>query len=269
MAQAQPPAIPFTILDLYEDFVAQRTAAQVFEGTLGIYGYSARKFCLWLEDLGVAPAEVCRRHVRAYIAKLTDSGLHKATVNLQGRNIKAMLRFGNLDGHCPQIHFTLLLPRPPKRKQPVAREEDVEKLLALDPSPRDRAIVLVMFESGIRRAEASKLNWADLDLSPPQIVRIKVRSGKGDKDRVTFAGERSKGALLVYRQTVPNEPRSPVFHHRFGGRLGIRGIDGVLERLCRDAGLALTPHTFRRGFAVAHRRMGVWDLQRLMRHASV
>lgn len=268
-AQAHTEPSPFSFLDLYEDFYAQRTAAQVSKGTLGIYSYTARKFCMWLEEQGVLPEVVTRRHVRAYIAKLTLSGLSKATVNLHGRNIKTMLRFGNLEGYCPEIDFTGLLPRPPKRKQPVARVEDVQALLEQQPSLRDRAIVQTIFESGIRRAEASKLNWGDLDFTPEEIVRVKVRSGKGDKDRVTFAGERARAALLAYRQTVPDAADDPVFNHRFGGRLGIQGIDGVFKRLCRDAGLDLTPHAFRRGFAVAHRRMGIWDLQRLMGHASV
>lgn len=264
----QPQTVDF-FLDLFDDSCNQRVSKQVSKGTLVLYGYPAGKFCEWAESQGLTPNSVTRQQVRAYIVELTMSGLAKATVNLHGRNIKALIRFGVLEGICPEIDFTDLLPKPPRRKQPVARKQYIEKFLDQDPSLCDRAIVLNMFESGIRRAEASKLDWGDLDFSPSEMVRVKVRSGKGDKDRMTFVGPRARKSLTAYRKTVDDGKHDPVFVSRFGARLGIQGIDGVFKRLSRKADLALTPHTLRGGFAGEHRRMGVWDLQRLMEHASV
>jgi integrase len=132
-----------------------------------------------------------------------------------------MLRYGHLEGICPTVDFTGLLPRPPKRKQRVARRDDIEKLLEQGPSLRDRATILLMFESGIRRKETTTLNWGDLDFSPMDVLRVRVRSGKGDKDRVTFAGKRAKQALLQYMATVPHERDDPVLISRYGSRLGI------------------------------------------------
>jgi integrase len=78
-----------------------------------------------------------------------------------------------------------------------------------------------MYESGIRRREASNLDWGDLDFSPDEVFRIRIRSGKGDKDRITFAGKRSKNALVEYRETVPHEKDDPVLVSWRGYRLGI------------------------------------------------
>ncbi|NIM96115.1 MAG: tyrosine-type recombinase/integrase [Anaerolineales bacterium] len=261
---------PLTFLQLYQDFYDQRASAQVSEGTLGIYGYTVRRFCIWADKQGLDPSTVERKHVSAYIAILSTSGYQgKATVNLHGRNIRAMLRFGYLEGLCPKVDFTGLLPRPPKKKQIVARRQDIEKLLAQKPSLRDKAIMLIMFESGIRKKETSDLNWGDLDFSLEDVVRIRVRSGKGDKDRVTFVGIKAKASLLQYMFTVPHEPNDPVFISRFGIRLGIQGIDRLYIKYSKLAGIKVTPHSVRRGFAVEHRKMGVWDLQRLMGHALV
>ena len=94
-------------------------------------------------------------------------------------------------------------------------------------------------------------------------------SGKGDKDRVTFAGIRAKQALLQYRCYVPHDNGDPVFVARRGHRLGIQGIDRLYIKYSKQAGIKVTPHAVRRGFAVEHRRMGVWDLQRLMGHSMV
>jgi integrase len=172
------------------------------------------------------------------------------------------------------VDFTGLLPRPPKKKQIVARNKDIEKLLAQGPSLRDKATILLMFESGIRRKETSNLNWGDFDFSPPDVLRVRVRSGKGDKDRITFTSQRAKDALLEYRETVYHNDWDPVFvSYRTGsyrgGRLGIQGIDRIYIKYSKMAGIKVTAHAVRRGFAVEHRKMSIWDLQKLMGHASV
>ncbi|MDK1045237.1 MAG: phage integrase N-terminal SAM-like domain-containing protein, partial [Anaerolineales bacterium] len=110
-----------TFIELYEDYLNQRISAQVTEGTLKIYGYTARPFCEWADDNGFQPDTIERKQIRAYIAILTLSGRAKATVDLHGRNVRALLRYGHLEGVCPEVNFRGLLPRPPKRKQRVAR----------------------------------------------------------------------------------------------------------------------------------------------------
>ena len=268
--QHSPYDNPLTFQQLYQDFYDQRVSSQVSKGTLGIYGYTVRRFCKWADEQGFSPSTVERRHVRAYVALLSSSGYHgKASVDLHGRNIRALLRYGRLEGICPVVDFIGLLPRPPKKKQFVARNKDIEKLLAQGPSLRDKATILLMFESGIRRKETSNLNWGDLDFSPPDVLRVRVRSGKGDKDRITFTSQRAKIVLLEYRDTVPHDEGDPLFVSRLGHRLGIQGIDRVYKKYSKMAGIAVTSHAVRRGFAVEHRKMGIWDLQRLMGHASV
>jgi site-specific recombinase XerD len=258
-----------TFIELYEDYYNQRISAQVTEGTLRIYEYTAKRFCEWADDNGFQPDTIERRQVREYIAILTLSGRAKATVDLHGRNIRALLRYGHLEGICPVVNFRGLLPKPPVRKRFVARKEHIEALLTQSSSLRDRAIILLMFESGVRRQETSNLNWSHLDFSLEDVLRIHVRSGKGDKDRVTFAGERTIDALINYGNTVPHEMDDPVFVSLFDRRLGTQGIDHVYKRLSDLAGIKVTPHAVRRGFAVEHRKMSVWDLQRLLGHSSV
>ena len=258
-----------TFRQLYIEFFEQRTAAKVTKGTLAIYGYTLIPFCHWADEQGLDPAKINRQDVGSYIQILSKSDRKKATVDLHGRNIRAMIRFGELEGLCPSVNFHGLLPRPPKKKQIVARSTDVEKLLAHCTLLRDRAVILAMFESGIRRRECSNLNWCDLDFTPQDVLRIRVKSGKGDKDRVTFSANRAKAALTAYQATIPHGNEDPVFLGRFERRLGIQGIDRIYKKYRRLAGIKITPHAMRRGFAVEHRDMSIWDLQRLMGHASV
>jgi hypothetical protein len=96
-------------MQLYHDYYNQRISAQVSEGTLGIYGYTAKPFCLWADENGFQPDMIERKHIRAHITKLTSSGRRKATVDLHGRNIRALLRHGHREGICPTVDFTGLL----------------------------------------------------------------------------------------------------------------------------------------------------------------
>lgn len=261
---------PVTFMELYQDFYDQRVSSQVSEGTLGIYEYTVRRFCKWADEQGFYPSTVERKHVRAYVTLLSSSGFHgKASVDLHGRNIRALLRYGRLEGICPAVDFTGLLPRPPKKKQIVCRNSDIELMLEQSPSIRDKAIILLMFESGLRRKETSDLNWDNLDFSPDDVMRVRVRSGKGDKDRVTFTGRGAKNALLEYRNTIPHDNDDPVFISRLGNRLGMQGVERIYKKLSKLAGIKITPHAVRRGFAVEHRKIGVFDLQMMMGHTSV
>ncbi len=228
--QQDPSSGNVTFGQLYREFFDQRTAAKVAKGTLAIYGYTLIPFCHWADEQGLDPTTITRQEVGSYIQILSKSDRKKATVDLHGRNIRAMIRFGELEGLCPAVNFHGLLPRPPKKKQILARPADMAELLAHCHSQRDKAVILVMFESGIRRRECSNLNWADLDFTPQDVLRIRVKSGKGDKDRVTLAANRAKAALTAYQATIPHGSDDPVFLSRFERRLGIQGIDRIYKK---------------------------------------
>lgn len=255
-------------MELYEDYVNQRITAQVSTGTLRVYSYTLRPFTEWCGENGIQPDTIGRRQVRDYVGLLSESGKAAATVDLHGRCIRALLKHGHREGICQTIDFTGLLPRPPVRRKYAARQEDIDKLLEKASSLRDKAIVLLMFQSGVRRQEASDLDWDHLDWTPKDVLRVRVYDGKGTKDRITFTGRQAKLALLRYRSTVPHDEGDPVFTSHFHRRLGVQGLDHVYMKLGEMAGVKITPHAVRRGFAVSHRGMPIFDLMKLMGHSS-
>ncbi len=137
---------------------------------------------------------------------------------------------------------------------------------------RDRAIVELLYSSGLRVGELISLSVQDLDLSE-QVIRV---IGKGNKERMVPFGNLAKQALEEYflvRQTKLAAGEEAVFINKFGKRLSARSIERLLEKLRVKAGIIhkVTPHTLRHSFAT-HMLNGGADLrsiQELLGHANL
>lgn len=135
---------------------------------------------------------------------------------------------------------------------------------------RDRALILLFLDTGLRTSELIGLQMRDYDRTTGQII---VRQGKGGKDRIVFAAQGAKAALwryLVDRQ--PASPSDPIFITRTGQPLERNSLRHLLQRLGqRSAVTNVTIHRFRHTFAVEFLRNGgnALELQRLLGHAKL
>jgi integrase len=149
----------------------------------------------------------------------------------------------------------------PKLKEtqtPVLEPEQIAAILArcsarTYPAIRDRATVLVLLQSGMRRAELSALNWADLDMHEGTAT---VRHGKGDKFRVTTFSDDAHQALWrllrAARKLGMAGPDDPVFLsvNTKPKRLTPDGIGWRITELGRRAGIPdVAPHQLRHSWA--------------------
>jgi site-specific recombinase XerD len=133
---------------------------------------------------------------------------------------------------------------------------------------RDRALVLLLLDTGVRLSELVALSAGDVDLVEG---RCRVM-GKGAKERVVPLGGRTRRAIrtsLLTRRSVPAE--DPLFVGRRGDRLSARAVQQLIGRLARAAGLAqrCSPHVLRHSFARAFLANGgdVFSLQRILGHS--
>jgi integrase/recombinase XerD len=145
---------------------------------------------------------------------------------------------------------------------------------------RDRALLELLYASGLRISEALGLDRVDLSLGEG-FVRV---IGKGDRERLVPVGDVALGALRRYldevwdswldRNQAPDRPRGgPLFLGQRGGRMGRMAAWRAIRHAARMAGLAerVTPHTLRHSFAT-HLLEGGADLrvvQELLGHASI
>ncbi|GAB4514068.1 MAG: site-specific tyrosine recombinase XerD [Anaerolineae bacterium] len=135
---------------------------------------------------------------------------------------------------------------------------------------RDRAIVLMLVDSGIRVGELVALRVGDYD---PRRGQVTIRHGKGDKARVIFVGNATRQAIWKYLGERPNiTEEDPLFATKDGKPMDRHNVRKMLLYLGRRAGVKdVYPHRFRHTFAIAFLRNGgnPLELQEMLGHARL
>jgi len=221
--------------------------------TLRSYATDLTEFTRFLarEKLeGLAAADT--RTVRAYLAHLHQRGLAKATIARKLASVRSCFRFlarrGALEVNpARQVRS----PRLGRRLPSFLPKDEAAQLLDATPEAtragvRDRALIELLYASGLRVAEGCGLDLDDLD-EARRTVRV---VGKGDKERVVPVGETALAALDDYL-AMRGRQRGPLFLNPRGGRLTTRSAHRIVKRLAGLAGLSrrVTPHTLRHSFA--------------------
>ena len=261
------------VLDAYIEFIASREAANVSPRTIGYYYAKLRPFCVWCGSNGVSLiGDVSAKHIRDYIITLRDRALSPWTMHGAARAIKAFLRFCQSEGMIADVP-PITMPKLPKELPQPYTAAEVERLIGSCECERDRAIIYMLVDTGLRASELIALDGRDVDISSGLVM---VRGGKGAKDRAVYFGSKTKGAILRYWREVGTKPAKddPFFVTRVAPieRLSFFGLASMLRRLGKRADVqTCTPHRFRRTFAVWSLRAGmdVFTLQRLMGHEDL
>jgi integrase len=145
------------------------------------------------------------------------------------------------------------MPRLEKKRLPVLIADQLRQIVKAC-NVIERAIVLFMVDSGLRRAEVIALNWRDVDM---QSGLVRVKKGKGKKDRSAVIGATTRRALLAYRWTITPADNMPLFQTREGGRFASDGFIQVFNRIKKRTGIHVSPHVLRRTFAILSLRAGM------------
>jgi len=265
--QLVPRTRPRSLDDVVEDFYLSKRTQLLAERTLEFYERTVGEFNRWLAANDVHDPDVLSpRHVRGYLAAVKARNVSDATVHLHAEGVKAFVRFLDREGYVPKP-ITFDMPNPAQARMRLPPVEQVKKLLAACDTPRDRALLLTMADTGARVSEVAALKWGDVD---PQTGVVHILRGKGRRARSVVVGVRTRRALLKYRRTVPHEPEDPLWVGQTGA-LGREGIRHVLRRLSRNTGIRVSCHDFRRFFATASLRAGMNPIhvQSLLGHTSL
>lgn len=284
----EPPADLLAAIDNYLDHL--RTERGLSEATVNAYASDLRTFAasdvpvaLWRDSVGPA---------RDYLASLSRPPrvLRPSTHRRKAAALRAFYRFLFGEGIVERDLGALLdLPRQARQLPDTLDRGQVEALLAAPDlaTPtgiRDRALLELLYASGLRISEALGLARQDVSLAEAWVRVV----GKGDRERLVPVGDVAVAALHRYAEEVrpawlavarsiggaaDDRRGGPFFLTPRGRRLGRMGAWRQLRRAALAAGLSghVTPHTLRHSFAT-HLLEGGADLrvvQELLGHASI
>ena len=217
--------------------------------------------------------------LRQYLAWLAAAGYVRSSIS---RKLTALRIFSRwlLDNNAVSRDETdsVQPPKLPKRLPTAASEQEVERLL-MSPDTntplgaRDLTLLELIYGTGVRVSEVAAMDMESVDF-PKREIRV---MGKGSKPRIVMFGGRAAGLLKTYlegvRGTLSARQSEPaLFLNRFGTRLSARGIQDIVKKHAKRAGLdaGFHTHTLRHSFAT-HMLDGGADLrvvQDLLGHES-
>ena len=263
------------------DFVKEfLTYLQVEKGlarlSLESYRRDLCRLQTWSEKCGKQISDLTRADLRKWIASLSREGLAPASIARAVSATRGFFKFLMLDGHI-KTHPAEDLDTPQRFSYlpKFLTEDEINRLLAApdistEEGIRDRAVLEIMYATGLRVSELVGLKQADVDL----LAGLVVCHGKGNKERRVPLGKSAIHWLQQYaavkkgygKQTTPN-----VFLHR--GRPFTRQIAWLMiKRHAEKVGIKnVSPHTLRHSFATHLLQHGAdsRSVQALLGHSDI
>lgn len=290
-----------SLLEWQEDFLAEVGVSKTQSpSTQNAYANDISQFVAFLEGAkghkaaDLVPKDVSSEAIRGFIQFLARRDYKASSIARKTSCIRSFVKFLARRGAVAQNPAKEVPPRRTKQVLPkVLSKDDSQRLMnAPDVSTpagkRDRALLEMLYGSGLRVSELCRLDVGDIDYS---LGFVQV-TGKGNKQRIVPVGSLALDALGTYleqgrpvfehagrtaggKEKAPAMTvRRPLFLNRWGKRLGVRSVRRILEKYLLASGLdpsAASPHTLRHSFAT-HLLSGGADLrsvQDMLGHASV
>jgi integrase/recombinase XerC len=216
-------------------------------------------------------------HLRAWSAALFRNGLSPRSIQRQISAVRSFFRYLLREKHVRKNPAqTVRAPKAPKRLPENLDADRMARLLDIQGKgpliTRDRAILELLYSSGLRLAELTDLNLGDVDMAD----RTVCVTGKGNKDRVIPVGKHAINALTSWhreRVQLADHDEKALFVSKKGTRLSPRSVQARVDHWARRQGIdtKVYPHLFRHSFA-SHLLESSHDLrgvQELLGHSNI
>jgi integrase/recombinase XerD len=277
-----------TLEDHLQDYFDWRRSLKLSPETILKNKYGIKPFLRWLETTCQIPTPeaICRQHLlewQKHIAAMkTRAGrpIKPRTINTYNEGIKGFLTWLADNGHIRKDYPDRIryVKKPLRLPGSILPHAKMRKMLSRIPTTdplgyRDRAMLEVLYSSGVRAAELLGLNTFDVDFKN----RTMMVTGKGDKQRVVPIGRTALRHLETYIKAVrpyllQARGESALFLNRKGGRFKYRALLKCVHTHARRLGYDdVSPHTFRRSCTTELIRGGanMYHVKELLGHESL
>ena len=223
--------------------------------------------------------KVDRSFLRGYLAYLMSNGFNRNSVSRKLSTLKSFFKFLRQSGDIRDEQTGIIKgPKREKKLPAIASNFEIDRLLNApdlntNAGIRDRALLELLYATGLRVSEIQSMDIDDIDLKTQEIRVV----GKGSKPRVALFGEHCNRWVVEYLEHVRSKftgrkPCSAMWLNQKGGRLSSRSVQRIVKKYALQAGLApqFHTHSIRHSFAT-HLLDGGADLrvvQELLGHSS-
>ena len=272
------------LTDLHQIHVRHLAALRRSPATIAFYYFSLEPLLEFMAGQGLAPDAdlITLPLLRDFQLWLRDSrGMKPGGEHAVLRGVRATLRWAaeeELIARDPTAK--LRLPALPGERPPAVQPGEVERCLkvaaGMTQPLRNRAILLCLYDTGLRMGEVLGLRVEDLNMHTG-MVTVRAETAKREKARVVPMGLKTARALNRYERQE-RRPALPLVRALFLGRTGEPMTRGGLTHLLVKVSAAAeiprahtAPHAWRRGFAVAYLRAGgdIFSLQQILGHTTL
>lgn len=223
-------------------------------------------------------AKLNKKDIQNYIQKISKSE-NASSVSRCISTLKSFYKFLELNKYTNKTPLTTITnPKTVKKLPKILSEEEIEKLLDInlktDFDYRNKAMLELMYSSGLRVSEIINLNVNDIDLSNAS-VRI---FGKGSKERIIplndYAIDALNNYILNHRRSLFKHGESNyLFLNNHGNKMTRQGFFKILKKIAKEKGIKseLSPHTLRHSFATHLLKHGadLRSIQELLGHSDI
>jgi len=247
--------------------------------TLSTYSYALQCLRNHLSgNNGARPLIPTPQELRGFITEMLNGGAARGTIRIRMRAIRCFCNFLEREGIVDVSPMKgVEIPKVPARYPEIITKEQARRLLSAArrntwTGKRNAAMLTTFLDTGLRLSELINLNLEDVDL---QTLTIRIRSGKGDKERHVYMG---RALLRTIRRWVDvrgfHEEGTPFYLTKDGNRLDLRNVERIVERIAartRLDGIRITPHVLRHTFATHYIQNGgdPFSLQRILGHSDI
>lgn len=268
------------LIDSFLDYLRYERGYSTY--TVGAYSNDLRQFEVYVKEMkeGIfRPEEVDADIVRNWIVSLLDSKISPVSVNRKLSSLKSFFKFLMKQG-CVSVNPLRLIVGPKtKRSLPYfVNEKDMDTLLDGDgfdedfEGVRDRLILEVLYDTGVRRSELVGIQNSDVDYGAMQ---IKV-TGKRNKQRLIPIAERLKDLMLAYTEVRNREVGTEsgwFFVKKNGERISVSVLYVIVKKKLSDIPTLAkcSPHVLRHSFATSMLNNGAElnAVKELLGHSSL
>lgn len=268
-------------LDEFLDFLAVEKGAS--SNTIAAYKNDLQQLADFIGSNGSGWAALDRSSIQDFILDLKQRGYTETSVARKVAAVRSFFAFLAAEGTVPTNPTEgLSSPRVGKTLPKAITPNEVDELLeqasrrSTPEAKRDRAMLEILYATGMRVTELVSLDVENLNLDPrsPYVKCL----GKGAKERTIPIHDQAMEALMDYLEDarpalVRNRDESALFLNRRGERLTRQGFWLILKGYAKSANLSadITPHTLRHSFATHMLRGGMplRNVQEMLGHANI